>query len=300
MKTGFSFKGRHSSEFGVTAQTKSRPILPDKKRLTFEPDAYDGVIDVSAYNARGRVMYEERVFQIKIMITANDIFKLQTVITRLIAWLDGSGLLIFDDIPNVAWDASVITAVDYMPQRAGQKAELDVSFTVKPFSHALFDTANGIPLDSKIQLCTKNVPIGLSECLTRTIDPATYYSVVVIFINNIGTAPVQPLITLTDNTVTSESDSVTVQLQCNDKTIKYILPKYCQSITFDTASAQQKSVSFLSGHRPMNRNAEIVIYEPFELNPGYNAIYIRTTSQNLTIRFDYTPLFVYSWEVTDS
>ena len=77
MRKGFSFKGIHSNSMGVSVKTRSRPILPETKRVTFEPSAADGTLDLSAYNSRGRELYSERQFDIDIHAAAADVDALQ-------------------------------------------------------------------------------------------------------------------------------------------------------------------------------------------------------------------------------
>lgn len=301
MQIGFSFKGIHSSSFGITASTKSRPILPERKRLTFEPDAYDGLIDVSACNERRRMLYQERVFSIKIMVAADDIFRLQDAMTRLVSWLQGSGSLIFDDLPAVVWDASVISAIDYMPQKSGQIAELDVSFTVKPFSHAEFRSDTGAPLGSKIRLGTP-IPLGLDDVLTKRIQVLNYNSLKIFSVMNIGTAPVQPLIEITDNAVTTSTTTRTkIQIQIQGgSTLRFVMPQYCTSITIDTATGQVMDKVFLKGTEPEDENLEFQAFEPFELTAQptmYTWLFVRSSSTDITLRFIYTPRFLYDWKV---
>ena len=47
MRNGFIFKDRHSSDFGVTVRTKSRPILPSVKENI---DVYKRQVQYNRYN----------------------------------------------------------------------------------------------------------------------------------------------------------------------------------------------------------------------------------------------------------
>ena len=47
MRNGFIFKDRHSSDFGVTVRTKSRPILPSVKENIVDLPYRDGGYDFS-------------------------------------------------------------------------------------------------------------------------------------------------------------------------------------------------------------------------------------------------------------
>ena len=50
MRNGFIFKDRHSSDFGVTVRTKSRPILPSVKENIVDLPYRDGGYDFSKAN----------------------------------------------------------------------------------------------------------------------------------------------------------------------------------------------------------------------------------------------------------
>ena len=54
MRNGFIFKDRHSSDFGVTVRTKSRPILPSVKENIVDLPYRDGGYDFSKANPFGR------------------------------------------------------------------------------------------------------------------------------------------------------------------------------------------------------------------------------------------------------
>ena len=64
MKNGFIFKDRHSSDFGVTVRTKSRPILPSVKENIVDLPYRDGGYDFSKANPFGREFYNDRIFTV--------------------------------------------------------------------------------------------------------------------------------------------------------------------------------------------------------------------------------------------
>ena len=130
MKVGFTFKDKHTSDFGVTALTQSRPVLPEVKSYTFEAAAVDGEYDFSEANEFAREFYKDRVIEVDIQAGAENLESLQRTLTRLSKWLIGRGDLVFDDIPHVIWDARIIDTVVYKPERDGRKTVLSVSFRV--------------------------------------------------------------------------------------------------------------------------------------------------------------------------
>ena len=64
MRNGFIFKDRHSSDFGVTVRTKSRPILPSVKENIVDLPYRDGGYDFSKANPFGREFYNDRIFTV--------------------------------------------------------------------------------------------------------------------------------------------------------------------------------------------------------------------------------------------
>lgn len=294
MKTGFSFKGRHSNEFGITAATKNRPILPEVNRVTFEPDVYDGLIDISACNELGRATYAERVFVINIFVSADNIYKLQSKMSRLASWLAGKGELVFDDIPGVIWDAAVITAVDYMPERGGRKAVLAVSFNVKPFSRASFNVADGIKLGSKIPIGAK-IPIGFPDTLTTKIVSSIPFGSATINAYNIGTAPTKPKITISaEETDTLDSHSpYTMNISCEDKSFIVTWSNHCRECVIDMDNGN----ALTKDDQGMYSAAGGVRGSFFELMPGENNITVHGVPAGATVLVSYTPKFLYSWEV---
>ena len=75
MKTGFTFKGRHSDEFGLVMKTSSRPIHPEMKSYTYDSPLTDGVYDFSSANSYGRAFYQNRIFTLIMQIYADDLYR---------------------------------------------------------------------------------------------------------------------------------------------------------------------------------------------------------------------------------
>ena len=168
MRNGFTYNGCHSSQFGVTVKTRSRPIRPEAKRFAIDLPLRDGEYDFSAANALGREMFYERTFTVAISVFADGLEGLQSKLTAISLWLVGSGDLIFDDIPFVVWKGKVSDEIIYMPEHGGKKAVLDVSFRVKPFGFALFGT-EGPVLDCDYLKLDSLFPIGLDDIYTFTV-----------------------------------------------------------------------------------------------------------------------------------
>lgn len=282
MKKGFSFKGIHSNSMGVSVKTQSRPILPEAKRITFEPSAGDGVRDLSTYNSRGRVLYNERQFTINMHIKADNITDLQYKLTRVASWLSGTGELIFDDLPAVIWKASMLAALDYAPERAGKQAIISISFLAEPFAYAPFNALGGIPIGTKIPIGAK-IPIGFPETLTYSVSGETTIEVV-----NIGTAPTRPIITINNpvGTYTVEIGGVSIKAGLSNNVLSDALIINCENYTVTAVNSPNGLRPVYTGTFP-------------ELIAGKNKIVLIGGSWYgiKTVTVDYLPRFLYGWEV---
>lgn len=161
MKKGFTFKNKHSDYYGITMQSKSRPILPEMKTYTYDAPLYDGVYDFSQANAANRAFFQNRTITVIMQITASDLAAMEEKVSQIAVWLTGRGVLIFDDMPLVKWRACVRNMIDFVPERSGTKAVLSVTFDTEPFSECVFDTETGIELDTPIELDTE-IPLNIS------------------------------------------------------------------------------------------------------------------------------------------
>lgn len=281
LRKGFSFKGIHSNTVGVSVKTRSRPILPEAKRITFEPAAADGSRDLSSYNSRGRVLYNERQFTIDIHVSADGIAVLQQKLTRIASWLSGAGELVFDDLPAVIWKASVFGMLDYAPEKAGKRALLSAVFTAAPFSYAPFTALSGVPIGSSLQIGSK-IPIGLPALLSYQMSASGSIDVI-----NVGTAPTRPVITINDpyGTYTVEINGVSIEAGIVNSASADAIIIDCES--YSVRGVNSSNSAIFSGTFP-------------ELAPGTNNVLITNSiswGKEKTITVDYLPRFLYGWEV---
>lgn len=298
MLTGFSFKGTHSRDMPVVMATKTRPILPEMKRVTMEADAADGVIDSSAANELGRPLYNERIFTINMLVKAKDIYELQRKLSKISVWLCGSGELIFDDMPAVVWDASVISGVDYAPEREGRKAILSVSFNVKPFSRAVCSAEN-ITIGTRIPIGSK-IPIGLRRSMTHTFNAADItddnkYQYTFNLVN-IGSAHTKPVITISGIAGNMAGISTEILLEVNSKPLSVSLSLNRPDMGGTLIVDMEKSMVTL------NRNALAPDSGYLsELKPGENVITVSISNADTvtadSVSVSYVPRFLYGWEV---
>lgn len=268
MRNGFTFKDRHSSEFGVTVRTKSRPITAGVKSFTSDLPYRDGEYDFSAANPHGREHYAKRIFVMSLSLRADNLAALQGKISKLALWLTGSGSLIFDDLPLVVWNARVTDEIAYMPEHGGTKAELEVSFSAEPFGEALFGTEG--PLIGHPLPIGSDIPLSTDCAYTYTVDSSGNICIV-----NFGDMPVSPVIKITGST-----GSITLSL--GEKTLSFSAGG--KSVTADFEKQTVKTGESLVG----------VTGEFFEIPSGINHIAVtNSASGNIIVTVEFKTRYMY-------
>jgi predicted phage tail component-like protein len=284
MRNGFTYKNQHSSDFGIVAKTKSRPILPEMKSYTFESPITDGIYDFSEANEYGRAFYNDRFFEIQLQVSADNLRSLEKKVSRIAKWLKGSGELVFDDMPNVKWRARVISEMGFVPELYGKKAVLTVVFRVEPFSYCFFDTIDGVTIDAQIPL-EENLPINIEETMTVELvggDSAYKSASADLTVVNIGDVAVRPIIRI--------SGSVkNISLSCGGKTLSVNASAEGMLVDLD-----KQTVTDLDGESLMTS----VSGEFFEIGEDNDEIavsmYVKGTAQTAA---EYVPQFVYDFDL---
>lgn len=270
MRNGFKFKDVHSSLFGISVKTKSRPIRPAVRTFFTEVPYRDGEYDFSSANPYGHEFYSSRTFSVSIGVCAENLTALQRKLTQLSKWLCGKGELIFDDIPLAVWIASVDDEIIYMPEHEGRKAVIDVSFRAEPFSQCIFNSLDGPCLDVPVITIGDCVPIGIDGVYTYTFSQSGDLSVI-----NIGDRYARPVIAVDGN-------AEALVLSCGDKALSFTaqggvkidFEKQC--VTDETGTLK------VSG-------------EFFELPQGESTVHIENSNtDSLTVTVCYTPKFMYN------
>lgn len=152
MRSGFTFKNRHSDEFGIIVRTDNRPLIPAVKTVLYSAALADGEYDFSAANSIGREVYKPREFSMIIQIYADNIAGLNRKAARVAAWLVGGGYLIFDDTPFVRWYATVRSEIAFMPQNRGRTAVITAVFSTAAFGEAVWSAEESLPIDTVLSI----------------------------------------------------------------------------------------------------------------------------------------------------
>ena len=103
---GFAFRRQHCyTEHGIVMNSKSRPILPSKRRRQVEIPLRNGRYEFEDET------YDVRIIEVTCFIDTATIPNLRQKIREIAAWLSKKGTLIFDDEPELSYTASVFSIV---------------------------------------------------------------------------------------------------------------------------------------------------------------------------------------------
>jgi predicted phage tail component-like protein len=137
---GFTFKGIHSSEFGVRQTPNSRVLSPQKKRTMLEIPGRSTVI------VQEDGGYELRVERITCSYVKQEGVSLQRQVRKIAGWLDGIGELTFDYEPEMHYQAFLSSAPPTVKNL--EYATFELEFTINhPFAYQssqnmIFDLEN--------------------------------------------------------------------------------------------------------------------------------------------------------------
>ena len=169
---GFTFKGIHSSTFGVRETPGSRVLSPLKRRSLIEiPGRSSAVIQEDGG-------YQSRVESIECSYIAQEGISLQRQVRLIAGWLDGIGELTYDYEPEMHYNAFLSSAPPTV--KALEYATFDLEFTINhPFAYEtaqqlVFQRRSGQPFIIETQGTVKT-PIRL-------------------VIKNVGTRPINNLV----------------------------------------------------------------------------------------------------------
>lgn len=277
MKAGFTFKNRHSGEFGITVKTKSRPIVPEQKIYSYDIPLMDGEYDMTSSNPYGRPFYKNRLFELELSIAGASLGELQHKAARIASWLTGNGELIFDDTSACKWNTRVCSDVSFVPEHRGRMAKMNVVFRVD-IGEATFNTADGIKLSDGVRL-DSDLPLDISVQFEKTLIKGKNQ---IDFIN-IGDYFVRPMFEFTGEaksiTVNSGSKSITVQNPYGSGTV--IDFEKCRT----TSTSGYNLLSLTEG-------------DFFEFSGGKTQITVSVDAQS-TLIMHYTPRTIYNFNFTD-
>lgn len=107
---GFTFRNIHSSALKTEARNIDRSVIPELRKNEFVIPGRHGTIDY------GNNTYEKRLITVELGVfenLSNEEFREN--LREIASWLSGKGMLIFDDEPNKAYQASVYSYIGIDP-----------------------------------------------------------------------------------------------------------------------------------------------------------------------------------------
>lgn len=136
---GFSFKGKHSSEFNIGVRSVDRSFLPGKRKKQIIIPGMSGSIDFDDDT------YENRPIEVEIgLIKIFNFVDLRQVCREVAGWLNGSGKLIFDDEPDKYYLASIYSPSGIKQLPLSPRGIVGISFECQPFAYMAVDTGEDL------------------------------------------------------------------------------------------------------------------------------------------------------------
>jgi predicted phage tail component-like protein len=157
MTYGFTFSGKHSSEFAVVSLSADRNALPPKRITEYEIPGRDGMLEYAGYT------YAKRKINITVSVIAHTLEQLRDRVRAVAKWLSGEGLLIFDDEPGKAYRAKVTEGIAVA--QIVKCGECPVSFDCQPFAEALdYDSVTAIVTQNGQEISLSNAGTQETPC----------------------------------------------------------------------------------------------------------------------------------------
>lgn len=261
---GFTYNGKHSSEYNLIITTKSISLLPTLKKREISIAGYNIPLDF------GNNTYEPRMVQIDCSILAKNIPELKQKIRRIAGWLAcGKQKLTFDDEHDKYYMAKIYSEIDV--EKVIHCGTLSIIFECEPFAYFQYNV-NDIILDTYIPLDSY---IRLDDRYSYNVTGNTSFE-----IHNFGTYEVRPIINITGS-------FNTLSITINGKTLNYNETVSNNTVTIDNnkytvKKDSENKLSVVTGD--LNTFLTLPV--------GVNNVSVFGTGLNATITFNFNPLFL--------
>ena len=171
---GFTFAGRHCSEFNICMKSKNRTMLPEPKLSYQEALNMDGSYDFSEVNPKNRICYKNREIVVDCYIVSTDLATLRNRLRSVASWLGrGENQLIFDDEPNVYYLAKVLNRIDF--NQAFKRGYFTIVFDCRPFAY--YNTLSNIVRNDITFPCAFNLNNPGFETFPEIIIEGTFSNI---------------------------------------------------------------------------------------------------------------------------
>lgn len=297
----FVYKGRKASEFGLRVKSKQRPIMPEIRQKYVEIMGRDGSYDYSSNEL------EDRIIEVDCAFISNSVGELRYKLRQIAQWLYSpqptstgtqdwnnigeKGRLIFDDEPDVYYNAKIANKVDF--EQTVSMGEFTLYFRADPYAYAVENVfgsydgtnsgvvfyrdndENSLTYGQLIEDPTKSAIY--TTILYRDIYPLDQFVFNGIIngntyqVNNFGTMPVPPLFRFTNFI----GDNVTIT--CNGKSITLDTSEW-KTIGADTYEIDMDTFTVTKGIGTNGINIlDRADGEFFMFNPQFNQITLTGT-----------------------
>lgn len=130
MTHGFTFANIHSRDMGVVFRSVDRTLLPAKRILHYTIPGKSGTYDQQDG-------YENREISCELSFVGDgrSYGGVRTKARAIAGWLSGEGLLIFDDEPDKAYRAKVVSPVSI--EQIAVTGRSEVTFLCAPFAESI-------------------------------------------------------------------------------------------------------------------------------------------------------------------
>lgn len=126
---GFTFRGRHSSEFNIGCRSIDRSAIPERRRYELVIPHRSGTREIPSD------VYDKRKISVEIAAVFEETFEeFRIKIRELAYWLSGTGELSFDDEPDKKYTASLYDAIPLQQILLQPKAVVEITFDCQPFA----------------------------------------------------------------------------------------------------------------------------------------------------------------------
>lgn len=194
---GFTFKGRHSSEFNLATKTVKRVISPEQRTFDFKVSGRHGSIEYETGE------YEDIYLEVEYnLIPSRDLKDFQEIsqlAREMSEWITGSGKLVFDHEPDKYYEARVFSAIEAEYRQTGINILTGpLVFKCTPFAYSVKELNYRTEIEQKFP----EVPKG-QEKPKNPVAKTTYSNILPL--QNKGSMPTMPLIRLINdgyNTIT--------------------------------------------------------------------------------------------------
>lgn len=227
---GFTFKGRHSSEFNLATKTVKRIIAPEQRTFDFKVSGRHGSIEYETGE------YEDIYLEVEYhLIPSRDLKDFQEIsklAREMSEWITGSGILIFDHEPDKYYEARVFSSIEAEYMQTG------VNILTGPLVFKCTPFAYSVDIQDYNTTIKQEPP---NKTTYSNMQP----------LHNKGSMPTMPLIVLKNNgyeTINKiEFEIVKIEYSINYNINQFIYEHRKLSNTFVITGVKEAAKSVING-----------------------------------------------------